>query len=694
MKLVKFVLIAVLTLQLYGQAWSQTVTAADDVQQQQGQVYSYSTHGEGTNIYASFGHTYTNVVKVRFKVDGNDVDETRVNQLNLPVTHYVLTGFEQGKEYQLEIELIDANGEQVDVITNGIYTSQVPSENDILDIQDEVLFTAVQKEVGVYHRGVTYDELSSINSLTLTGNVTDLSPIQYAKRLRFISFKGTEVTSKSLEQLKLNPNVKYISFFGTTVDKEGTTQIATNDSLKGLSFFNVNFDDWSFLSSMEKLENLDLQDTNFRDARLLPPNLRNSYIILTPLENADALLTRPIGQLLVAHPKVDNFLSEDIKTQLEVNGALVMTDNLSEDEPIITVENTKSNQIDISWKNEQKRETTVKINDQVQATVSSNTYSFTNLNPESTYFIEVFIEDEPGIRTYGFADAQTKAASEKSDEEKPARTELTTIIKDNTISVDENSINAVETKGIAHILTTEANDKPSISVNLSKDQLNQLIDNEAIIEIERDDVIVSVPTKNLEKGKEVRFTMERLENDVNAIGSVYSFKIIQSNESGETTVSTFSEPVTLTFKVDESKVEHPDNVKAFYYNPETKEWENIGGSYADGKLTVQTNHFSTYTVFEVNATEEVVVPAGGSTVQQEVVSEKTDRNNLESNQSTNVVNASATVNNTTEATKNVENSNTENELPNTATTMFNYLLIGALLILVGSTILIIKKRFN
>jgi hypothetical protein len=104
---------------------------------------------------------------------------------------------------------MDANEEVVDVITNSVYTSQVPSDETIVDIQDEVLLTAVQKEANVSHRSVTFGELAHINSLILTSNVADLSPIQYATSLRSISFKGTEVTGKNLEQLKSNPNLAY-----------------------------------------------------------------------------------------------------------------------------------------------------------------------------------------------------------------------------------------------------------------------------------------------------------------------------------------------------------------------------------------------------------------------------------------------------------------------------------------------------
>ncbi len=134
--------------------------------------------------------------------------------------------------------------------------------------------------------------------------------------------------------------------------------------------------------------------------------------------------------------------------------------------------------------------------------------------------------------------------------------------------------------------------------------------------------------------------LERLADIDQALSVVYDFEIKQ----GEKQLDTFDEKVTLTFSVDSDKVNDKDQVQLFYWNPELEEWEEIGGEWHDGNVKAQTDHFSTYTVFEQETMEQQPVTEDGQ------------------------------------------------KLPETATTTFQYLLAGFLLFLSGVFFLIMRRR--
>ncbi|NMO76335.1 LPXTG cell wall anchor domain-containing protein [Bacillus sp. UniB3] len=119
----------------------------------------------------------------------------------------------------------------------------------------------------------------------------------------------------------------------------------------------------------------------------------------------------------------------------------------------------------------------------------------------------------------------------------------------------------------------------------------------------------------------------------------YDFTIAADGE----TYHKFNEKVKLTFKVDSKQVKNPKNVKVYYWNEKEGKWELVGGEYKNGAVSVYTDHFSTYGVFEGQP--------DSSKVPTQV-----------------------------------------NELPNTATNSFNILLAGFMLIVVGVGLYFVKRR--
>ncbi|GFZ29849.1 hypothetical protein CSC2_03750 [Clostridium zeae] len=92
-------------------------------------------------------------------------------------------------------------------------------------------------------------------------------------------------------------------------------------------------------------------------------------------------------------------------------------------------------------------------------------------------------------------------------------------------------------------------------------------------------------------GKLFDFSLEMYKNDGTKLKDIHSFK------NGNATISV---------KLTNVEVKNLDinKLSAFYYNENTKSWENVGGSYNKGTMTFtfQTSHFSKYTIAQINGT--------------------------------------------------------------------------------------------
>ncbi|TCT24938.1 LPXTG-motif cell wall-anchored protein [Melghiribacillus thermohalophilus] len=138
------------------------------------------------------------------------------------------------------------------------------------------------------------------------------------------------------------------------------------------------------------------------------------------------------------------------------------------------------------------------------------------------------------------------------------------------------------------------------AIYLSKEQLAYLIEQGAVIQVQREDVILNIPSVNVDANQDLIISLRRLNENVEDMSSlnlsrsaVYTFQLKQ----GEEFVREFSEPVELQFAVSASEkdVEH---LNIYYWNDRTKEWELIGGRYNEGFIQALTDHFSTFTVFD------------------------------------------------------------------------------------------------
>ena len=157
-----------------------------------------------------------------------------------------------------------------------------------------------------------------------------------------------------------------------------------------------------------------------------------------------------------------------------------------------------------------------------------------------------------------------------------------------------------------------------------------------------------------------------------AAGAVYDFTIKQ----GDKIISHFDHEVQLVFPV--SGVDHPEELKVFYWNPTKKDWELIGGTFENGQITAKTKHFSTYGVFRPSDLAKVDPSTG--------VQLPDTATNKGDTPSTGVQLPDA-------ATNKGDTPSTGVQLPNTATNMYNWLFAGIILLLIGGTVLY-KQRIK
>ena len=247
-----------------------------------------------------------------------------------------------------------------------------------------------------------------------------------------------------------------------------------------------------------------------------------------------------------------------------------------------------------------------------------------------------------------------------TDPEDPKQKETVTtkpVVVDKKATVKDSDIEKVAEKGK---LVVDLNDsKGSVTVSLTSDQVKTLKEKNAVIEVKKYDINIQIPASVLTNGTEaVEIVLEKMKDIDGALSSVYDLRIFQGGKE----ITDFDSPITLTFKVDEDKVNNPDNVKVFYWNPDTKEWELVGGTYADGYISVDVDHFSVYTVFETEP---------GKTPNTETPSEVEDE---------------------TQKDESPKSKGEGDELPKTATNTFNWLMIGFVMLILGASFIFINKR--
>ncbi|WP_058308533.1 leucine-rich repeat domain-containing protein [Gracilibacillus massiliensis] len=242
-------------------------------------------------------------------------------------------------------------------------------------------------------------------------------------------------------------------------------------------------------------------------------------------------------------------------------------------------------------------------------------------------------EEEEGKEDNTSSDQSDRDENESSNNKDDSSDSKDSVNKEDQIEV----IDEIKEVKQQEIITYQMG---SNKLAFEKEVINELVENDATINLKKERVILDVPASIFANAKEYSIIQVDKKAAVeDAVSDVYDFTIMIDGE----VVSSFDTPITLTFEVDESNVNDTSHLKVFYLNEDTGVWELIGGDYQDGKVIAQTDHFSTFAVFETTAMDNTA----------------TDDNN---------------------------------ELPETATNQYNWLVASVLFLLLGAVILFFNYR--
>ncbi|MGD6871156.1 DUF6359 domain-containing protein [Sutcliffiella horikoshii] len=209
---------------------------------------------------------------------------------------------------------------------------------------------------------------------------------------------------------------------------------------------------------------------------------------------------------------------------------------------------------------------------------------------------------------------------------------------------------------------------------------------EAMILIEKSDVLLSVPFVSLTVDQELTFWVEDLtEWFEDSVSGVYDLSIIKENGD---TISEFDVPVSITFAVNPKHVDNKENLTVLYIN-EDEEYEIVESTVEEYEgmyfVTAELYHFSIYGVFELEEDEDGnPIPPVPPVVDEEDEKEDKKEEKEEDKQDKKE---------DKEAVKEEKKEQKGNKLPNTATKNYSFLLIGAaLLTLGGAGVLVYRRR--
>lgn len=256
---------------------------------------------------------------------------------------------------------------------------------------------------------------------------------------------------------------------------------------------------------------------------------------------------------------------------------------------------------------------------------------------------------------------ETPSEEEEQDSDNTGELEIVqakATVVNGQATITDDTIDPLQSEGTLQI---DVKEEEAIAVHFTKQQINALKAKNATIKIMLNTTMLTIPSSefgNEETTVDIEEVDQKSVNGEGAISDIFNFTI----RTGGQVIDQFDKPITLEFLVSETDIEDTANLKVYYYNPETKAWEMIGGTYANGYVTATTTHFSTFGVFEATAND-----TEGSDEQTEEPTGTTDYGENSNN----------------ETTTNQSNQTNGNTLPSTASMMFNWMLAGTILLLMS-----------
>ncbi|MGP4039437.1 5'-nucleotidase C-terminal domain-containing protein [Gracilibacillus sp. D59] len=230
-----------------------------------------------------------------------------------------------------------------------------------------------------------------------------------------------------------------------------------------------------------------------------------------------------------------------------------------------------------------------------------------------------------------------------------------------------------------------------LEITVTKSQLAKLKNKNAVLSVQKNDVTLDFPAAIFSGEEDVTIVIGKLADVEGAKSAVYDFKLME----GDNVKHDFSETdgVRLAFNLHGENVENLDLLKVFYLDEETGKWIEIGGEYQNGVVIATTTHFSTFTVMEASGDDNIPEDPSNEDENPETDPNNNDGDRGETGDNGGDSEENDDSSNGSEDQEKSGNTSTENnELPETATSMFNYLLAGVVVIVLGLLLLIRKRK--
>ncbi|GAE28674.1 InlB B-repeat-containing protein [Alkalihalobacillus hemicellulosilyticus] len=242
------------------------------------------------------------------------------------------------------------------------------------------------------------------------------------------------------------------------------------------------------------------------------------------------------------------------------------------------------------------------------------------------------------------------------------------------VIMDDESIRMLDNDGIL-IVTLKDELDDVIEVRFTQSQVQQLQEKAVFVQVVKEDVSLQIPFVNFDQEKDLNLTLQKKDQKLDefvhaarAASSIYQFNIFQDGEW----ISVFDHEIELSFAVNSDGMNR-EELQVYYYNPDIQEWELIGGSYSNGYIQANTNHFSTFAVFHLSDFEEFISEDEPKEIVRDVKPD--DEEVIEEDQM-------------------LEENDEGESLPTTATPSYNKMMMGVMLLIAGMIMLLSYRRYR
>ncbi len=221
------------------------------------------------------------------------------------------------------------------------------------------------------------------------------------------------------------------------------------------------------------------------------------------------------------------------------------------------------------------------------------------------------------------------------------------ILEGTTGTVTDEDVGHIDDDGTL-VIDLKENDEIE-RIILTDEQRTLLHERNATVKIIKKGVEITIPIANFKGIGMLEVFIKRLDKDIEkipasqlAISDIYDVTVLLDGKM----ISQFDHEIELAFPIDQQKYPNPETMNVYYWDEDSQAWQAVRGTYEDGMVKAYTKHFTTFAVFYPKDLEK----------------DGSDAN--------------------------------EDELPDTSTSMFTWMLIGLILLVSGVVGFIFRKEHD